>query len=210
MSEKFVERAVEVLLKLKKTKVVMWDIKPPFLQDIRLVFKHTLGENQELIDYYSKYVNYHDSLLIKAKKIAVAVNERLTYESDLKNFGRIERWLRPIEIHKGNLKDDCDGYACLISHLLRLFGAHPWESWVWAGYAIKDDLSLEGHATAMVYDRVSDGFYPIEGSLYPDRALNNLGKVQMKDNKNYSNKIFFITNDWVSYTDTPWGLKITI
>lgn len=206
-SDKYIDLAMERLLGLKRRKTVMWSIKPPFMQDVRTVFNHSVKERKEFFDIFYPYVGHSDSILDKAKKIAEVVNNHMSYETDYRTFGRAERWERAIDAwHRG--KGDCESYAVIINEVLDIFGAHPWENWVWAGYAKRDDGTFEGHATAMVFDMETQSYYAVEGSFYPRRAMKNLGKVPLGQNEMYTNNLFFIANRYVSYTDTPWFMKL--
>ena len=122
----------EEILGLQKNKIMYYPfITDKGFQDIRSIFKHSDKENEELKNYYKKYVRPSDSTWAKALKIAKVVNRRTIYTPDKIKFGQTEYWARPIEVHHDK-RDDCDGYAALIVHVLRLLGARPWEVFVWA------------------------------------------------------------------------------
>ena len=204
-SDKLIEHASQVF-GLGKSKVIVWSIRMPFLWDVKRVFEHTEEENQELIDYYKPFLKEGMSKKEQVKAIALVVNKRITYEQDLVTYTKVEWWARPIEVHRKQV-DDCDGYAVLICYVLRLLGFAPWEIFVRAGDCVIDDGTLCGHAHVMWFDYDVGEWYPVEGSFYPNRCLNSLGVVAMRDNANYGlQKTWFITNDKLSYSGYPLKL----
>jgi len=208
-SKKFIELAIKThvfydVLGLKKKTQVMWRLKPPFFSKVSSVFKQTDDEDEELIKFYSRYTDSKMSNMKIAKVLAQAVNARITYKTDMKNYGLMERWVTPIEVHNKKY-DDCDGYAVLICHLCRLFGLQEWEVFVRAGDAIVDNGEAFGHANVIVLDRQTLRFYFLEGSFYPDRAFRNFGRRSVIDNGQYGDT-WWITNDKGSYgrSSLPW------
>jgi predicted transglutaminase-like cysteine proteinase len=208
-SDKFMKRREELrisvadMLGLKKSKIVFYPfITSKGFQDIRNVFKQTKEEDEELIDYYSKYIDSDMTLFDKARIIAMKVNRRIEYVSDIINFKQAEYWAKPIEIHQNRL-DDCDGYAVLMCYLLRLFGAKEHEVFIRAGY-VKGKLGNKfGHANIIIFDENTFLFYPLEGSFYPKESLKNFGKIPLILNPLYL-RTWWITNDIYSYSTIPF------
>lgn len=188
---------VETIMKLRKCVIIQWS----GMRDLRDVFEHTQEEQQELLDYYGKYVDDSMSNMEKAKEIAIAVNRRLSYDSDLNTSGKTEHWARPIETHN-TMVDDCDGYACLIVYVLRLLGLEYWEVFVrggevhWAG-------KKSGHASVFIFDPYSFYFYVLEGSFLASKAFSQFGKVPVEQMSRYG-KNWWMLNDKKSYSRIPY------
>ena len=201
-SKKFLDLAMEKVLNLYPSNVIRWKFRPPFLEDIRKVFVQTEEEDKILTDYYYKFVKDKKTIMEKAKALAIAVNSRIKYQPDIEVYKNIEYWVSPMQVHNKRI-DDCDGYAVLLCYLIRLFGAAPWEVFVRAGDAVHPDGRIEGHANVLVLDINKMTFYYLEGSFYPDRSLRQFGLLSAIDNLSYKNT-WFITNDLISYSHTPW------
>lgn len=202
-SDKLIEHASTHVFGLGKSKVILWKLRPPFLWDVKDVFKQTLEEDEELLMYYETFLEESMTRREMVRAIAQAVNARLTYKSDTKNWGKAEYWAKAIETHRKKI-DDCDGYAVLLCKVLRLFGFAPWEVFVRAGVVQFDDGTFTGHAHVMWYDFDTEGWYPVEGSMYPKRVLNGLGVTKMEDSLTYTRlETWFITNDKLSYSGFP-------
>ena len=189
-------------LGLSKSKVIIWGWNYPFASDVRNVFKQTEEEDQELIDYYSEYINEKMTTMEKAKAIAVAVNEVMIYGSDTEVWGNLEYWAKPIETHRKQ-HDDCDGYSNLIVYVCRLFGVQPYEIFTRAGIVTDKNGTTFGHAHPIVFNQEDNQFYVLEGSFNPNEAFLFYGKVPIQENKAYNGETWFITNDLVSYSDYP-------
>lgn len=201
-SERFLNLAMEKVLGLYSSRVIMWGLDYPYLKNVRTVFIQTEKDDNILLDYYSKFINKKMTIMEKAKALAVAVNSRIKYMSDIQTYKKLEKWVTPIEVHNKKI-DDCDGYAVLICYLLRLFGAAPWEVFVRAGDAIHPDGRVEGHANVLVFDIHNMTFYYLEGSFYPEENLKFFGRLPASNNHRYKDT-YFVTNDLVSYSTTPW------
>ena len=143
-SDAFVKHAMK-LFKFHNARIIFH----PFIsgrgfQDVRKAFIQSKEDDEELVQYYKKYVVGRRNIVDRAKSIAIAVNNRLSYSFDSDNWGRAEHWAKPIDVHRRKV-DDCDGYSVLITYLLRLFGAAPWQVWTAAGW-VKTPGGKEYHA----------------------------------------------------------------
>ena len=208
-SDKFLKKVEQLgisipeLLGFSKSRLTFYPfITGKGLQDIRTVFKQTKEEDMELVDYYSEYIDPDSSTMEKARVIAKEINSRTLYATDSANFSKAEYWKRPIEVHR-NRRDDCDGYAVLICYLLRLFGAKDYEVFVSAGWVqALNSPELIGHAYVLVLDITSMLFFPLEGSFYGRKTLEEFGNIPFHQNTRYKD-IWWITNDKVSYSNFP-------
>lgn len=177
--------------------LVRYNARSDGYQDIRKVFKQTKEDDQILIDYYKTKITHLNDWDKLAVELAQLVNRRLTYDYDSNNWGRIEYWASPIEIHKRRI-DDCDGYAVLTVYLWGLFGIPAYRRFVRAGNV----NSGEGHATAIYMSLYNNLFYPIEGSYYPKETFQIFKekKFALGQNPRYT-KTWWITNENRSYSD---------
>lgn len=206
-SEKFLELGANVL-GLGKSKVIMWKLDYPFLKDVKSAFVVTKEEEDKLFEYYLPYFLKAKGKIGVIKELSKAVNERIQYKSDKANYNKEEFWNSPYKIHERAI-DDCDGSAVLICYLLRLFGFSPFEVFVRAGEVKLTDGSIIGHAHVIWFDLDTEKWYPVEGSLYPLRTTNYLGKIGLRENDTYSGMpTYFITNDLLSFSTYPVRLVI--
>src|SRR3990167_2828791 len=208
-SDKFKKRMKELnitvpqILGLHESKIVFYPfITGKGMQDIREVFKQTKEDDTELMNYYSKYIRANMDLRERALAISATVNQRITYKNDSSNYKKVEYWAKPIDVHRSGY-DDCDGYSVLICYLIRLFGAKEHEVFVATGDINYPDGRTGGHAYVLILDENSLIFYPIEGSFYPNDARKKFWEVPHYLNKRYG-KIWFVTNDFKSYSRIPW------
>lgn len=207
-SDEYIELFKE-RLGMKKTTVYSY----PFIsgrgfKDVREVFVQTPEEDQELITYYLPFLAKVKRKWDTVKAIQQAVNQRLRYRTDI-STGYTEYWSKPIDTHR-NRGDDCDGYACLICYLLRLFGFHEYEVFVRVGNVNRvDGTKGEYHAYCIVVDTESKGkdgrytpwkFVPIEGSWYPELSQKEnkaTNRIDIDDNPRYEQGDW-MTNDKIS------------
>lgn len=196
------------LLGLNQTHIVYYPlITGKGFKNVRDVFKHTLQEDQELVDYYGGFVDSEMTTMQIAKTIAKEVNRQIYYERDRIRYGHTEYWARPIETFHG-LVDDCDGYACLIVYVCRLLGVPENEIFVWTGDVnYLDGRPAGGHANVLVFDNETYEFYPLEGSFYSSLSMKEFGKVPFVLNKRYE-KTWWITNDVYSLSASKMGVKM--
>ena len=213
-SDKFWEKNKHILFEksgdiigLNKTKVIYYNLMPFVFKDVRRVFDHSAEEIAELLNYYTEYWNLGSNEWQKIAYIAKAVNNRLTYEFDSTNWKAVEYWARPIETHRRKI-DDCDGYANLITYVLRLFGVMPNRVFTAVGKVNMPNGTVGYHAYTIILDITkSKGFrfFPLEGSMYPDLCMRNFLN-KSKDLK--LNEVYhapdWLTNDEVSYANTRW------
>jgi predicted transglutaminase-like cysteine proteinase len=199
---------IEAETSLQKSKVVFYPFRPKMFQDIKNVFKQTEKDDAELLSFYQKYWDSGRNRTESVRNVAQAVNNRLSYISDISNpnFKTAEYWASPIEIHR-NKKDDCDGFSVLITYVLRLLGLREFEVFTAVGYVTHPNGKREYHAYTLVLRRFNKylWFYPIEGSFYPNESLRNWEKgiSPLKANPRYEIPEW-ITNDKLSYSNSKW------
>ena len=168
--------------------------------NIKTVFNQSSIDDNTLITFYKKYLDTkNDTWDDIAIKLAKAVNKRLTYKNDDVNWGQVEYWASPIEIHNKK-QDDCDGYAVLTVYLWGLFGIPAYRRFVRAGNVVGG-----GHATALYLSLATNEIYPLEGSYYASESWKNFNKIPFHVNQKYTNT-WWITNENKSYSGS-WFLK---
>ena len=185
--------------RLHRSRIIRYNYIGDGYQDIRKVFRQTPAEDQELKDFYIKYISLDNNWDDIALKLARAVNTRLTYKFDSENWGRSEYWARPIETHRRRY-DDCDGYAVLTVYLWGLFGIPSYRRFVRAGGVVGG-----GHATALYLSLADNEIYPLEGSYYASKSLRNFLKIPLYKNEKYLDT-WWITNENKSYSGA-WFFK---
>jgi len=195
------------ILGLHKSKIIFYYLNGKSYSDVRRVFKQTSEADDTLIKYYKPFWDLGTSKWNKIKRVADAVNGRLTYTSDIDNphYKRFEYWATPIEVHN-NEKDDCDGYAVLLCYVLRLLGLGEYDVFVRVGRVKYTNGKLgEKHANVLVRDEDSMLFFPIEGSWYPNLTSFEFSthKLPFHRHPRYT-ETEWITNDKFSFANTRW------
>jgi hypothetical protein len=205
MMSKFLDYGADKL-GLGKSKVFILSLKPPFLWDVKRLFNQDVDDDLILFNYYLKDL---DLLKMGKKKcleiISDKVNQRMIYTPDIIKYKKPEYWASPIEVHRAQ-QDDCDGYAVLMCYLCRLLGFSPFEVFVRAGEIVQDNGVIDGHAHLIWFDWDTMEWYPIEGTMYRQRSLNNMGVIPMRKNDNYQGATYFITNEVLSFSNYPLKL----
>jgi|TARA_R100001530_G_scaffold136072_1_gene115148 hypothetical protein len=194
--------------KLKGSKLIYWNLRSLRVFDVRQVFDQTRADDDELIAYYSNFIFgiplWEDDEMVL--KLADAVNKRISYKYDSVNWGKIEYWASPIEVHRRKY-DDCDGYAVLLVYLMGLFGIGPYRRYVRAGWALHPDGRKEGHAHAVYFSYKYNTFFALEGSFYPSKVNKMMNKTPLYENEYYGDH-WFLTNEEKSY-GRNWLLNFT-
>lgn len=194
---KFTDLALDRVLGLNKSIVIVRKIGRFWPSDVRSVFEQSSEDDQVLYSFFSKFVDYGKGRKGILLDLARAVTERMEYVDDQANYGKSEFWNNPIGVFN-RTKDDCDGFAVLICYLARLFGFAPWEVFVWVGQVDTGD-GLVGHACVCFYDVGKNEYFPIEGSFFASESWDNFGKVSLSDNVRYY-YTDYIFNDLVSFS----------
>jgi len=197
------------LFKFKKTTLVYYPlITGKGLENVRNVFDQTSNEDKELMNYYKSKIDMRHTRWNRILDVQKAVNQRLSYLSDSKNWGKSEYWARAIETHR-RCVDDCDGYAVLMTKVLRLFGLSEWEVFTAVGYVCSiDKTRREYHAYCVVFNENNGRFMPLEGSWYPDKSRTEAfaNEPIWEENTRYE-KPNWLTNDIKSMSKSMLPFK---
>ena len=197
------ENHIRTLLGFTRTKIVYHPlIWGKGFKDVKTVFKQTKEDDEKLIKYYSPWWNKGKTRSESVAYLQEGVNKRINYLDDKTNWGKIEYWASPIEIHERKI-DDCDGYAVLLCHLLRLFGFTEYEVFVGKGPVRRiSGARGEIHAYCIVLDWDTMFFWAIEGSWYPSLSVKDWKQKtnHLTVNDRYI-ELEWMTNDKISMDD---------
>jgi len=204
------------LIGLTKAKIIHYSLTPKIFTNVSRVFNQTIEEDMELLEHYYPIFKSGRTKWASCMYVAMEVNRRIKYSRDITNWGASEYWARPIETHRRK-EDDCDGYAVLITKVLRLCGLSDYEVFTSVGpVRFLDGKSAGLHAYVLVLDKDSLNLFPLEGSFYGSKStyefakkLNPLICVKNKTTHPRYDKPWWITNDKHSFSNTKWfGMKL--
>lgn len=214
-SDKFIQKineeeiTPEEVLGLSKNNLVYYPfITKKGFMNIKDVFVQTPEADKVLFDYYSPLINPGDTKQQIVVKVCKAVNDRVSYTTDLMNYKQSEYWARPIDVHNTKV-DDCDGYAVLIVKVLRLLGFGSDEVFVRAGDVFDVNGKFAGgHANVMFFDKSRFEVYPLEGSFYAKKTLDEftLRKIPLVIHPRYGDTWWF-TNDVYSMSPSKMPFR---
>lgn len=176
--------------------VMHYNVKSEGYVDVRITLKTSPEQDEELKEHFSPFKNEDADLM--ALKVADYVNKIITYDSDLRNFGKVEYWNGPYEVWKTR-RDDCDGYAALIMKAWGLLGIPADRRMVWVGDVFSPAGRLiGGHAVPIYLNYANNEWFAVEGSFNAALSRASFGVTPLWANKLYG-RSWFVFNEERSY-----------
>jgi len=136
------------------------------------------------------YLNY-DKLIVDILKY---VHKNFRYQTDMNNFGYVERWENLTETIKRK-KGDCENLNALIYVMARMSGIPSFLLWNCIGLT----TSGEGHYWLLYFSPRKADFYSIDSTYKPNRSYLQY-RQPFKLSRDYI-KIWYIFNE--NYTAKP-------
>ncbi len=148
--------------------------------------------NREIQQLVHEIVAPQDLNDVKAYEILRWVQDNITYESDIENYGRLEYWALPTQTLRRGC-GDCEDEAFLI-HSLMLNAGVPWERIRTYGGLVDAGAGAPagGHGWT-VYKRETDNEWVVLDACYYPTKTPIADRVPMRDDLKYEDD-FFYTN----------------
>ena len=147
-----------------------------------------------------KIVNGSDSDDRKMEKIQRWVVRNIQYMEDEEQYGYEELWVPPVMVLKTG-RGDCEDGAFLIMSLALNAGVDPNRLRMYGGFVDAGPGAASGGHGWVAYRRQTDDeWVAIDYSYYPDLRPMSY-RIPLKDDEKYVDDYFFITNQYIVYTE---------